>query len=67
MVLVKMLTHDRRERILQEGREEGLQEGREEADAVWGAWNQRREAHEVANPGVPFVEPPPSARRHPAS
>ena len=59
MVLVRMLTHDRRKRI--------LQEGREKADAEWEAWNQRREAHEEANPGVPFDEPPPSARKRPNS
>ena len=37
---------------------EGLTQGRAEADAIWCAWNARREKAEAR--GEPFGEPPPS-------
>ena len=41
-----------------EGRAEGRVEGRAESDAMWRAWNERRER--AAASGEPFAEPPPS-------
>ena len=41
-----------------EGRAEGRMEGRAESDAMWRAWNERRER--AAASGEPFNEPPPS-------
>lgn len=41
-----------------EGRVEGRMEGRAESDAMWRAWNERRER--AAASGEPFHEPPPS-------
>ena len=41
-----------------EGRSEGRSEGRTESDAMWRAWNARRE--KAAASGEPFDEPPPS-------
>ena len=41
-----------------EGRIEGRAEGRTESDAMWRAWNARRE--KAAASGEPFDEPPPS-------
>ena len=42
----------------EEGREEGLEEGDTRTDAMWRAWNARREM--AAARGEPFNEPPPS-------
>ena len=42
----------------EEGRVEGRAEGRTESDAMWRAWNARRE--KAAASGEPFDEPPPS-------
>ena len=42
----------------EEGYAKGFAKGREESDAIWRAWNARREKAEAD--GAPFDEPPPN-------
>ena len=43
------------------GFEEGYAKGIAERDAIWRAWNARREKAEAG--GMPFDDPPPESRR----
>ena len=54
----------RRERQRKEAIEKGLEEGRSEADKLWEAWVERRDAAREA--GESFDEPMPSALRRSA-
>ena len=50
-----------RRKYLEPLKESQREEGRAEANAKWDEWNERRMKAEAD--GVPFSEPPPSARR----
>ena len=53
-----VLANHLRQRLLEPLKERQRAEGRSESDAMWRAWNERRE--KAAASGEPFDEPPPS-------
>ena len=69
MVLAAIWEQRNRRKALEEGREEGReeglkegrQEGRQENEALWLAWNQRRD--EAEKRGEAFDEPPPRSNQ----
>ncbi len=64
MVIGDYLREKLREHYLKRGEERGFAIGRAEANAIWRAWNERREAAELL--GQEFSEPPPDGGDSPA-